>query len=302
LETYRSNGKLLLTGEYVVLDGAISLAVPTQYGQSLTIKPIETQRLYWKSFDNTGNVWFEGVFSCNDFEILNQHPNDTIAQRLKEILLAAKTLNPEFLNTPHGFEVETQLEFPKNWGLGTSSTLINNIANWANIDAFKLLELTFGGSGYDIACAQHDTAITYQINNKVPRINPVSFRPSFKHHLYFVYLNQKQNSRDGIAHYKALTHDLTSVISEINSITKQMLICEDLETFKTLITTHESIISKTLQQETVASKFFNDFDGAIKSLGAWGGDFMLIASQDDPTAYFKNKGFFTIIPYSKMIL
>ena len=285
-----------------MLDGAISLAVPTQYGQSLTIKPIETQRLYWKSFDNTGNVWFEGVFSCNDFEILNQHPNDTIAQRLKEILLAAKTLNPEFLNTPHGFEVETQLEFPKNWGLGTSSTLINNIANWANIDAFKLLELTFGGSGYDIACAQHDTAITYQINNKVPRINPVSFRPSFKHHLYFVYLNQKQNSRDGIAHYKALTHDLTSVISEINSITKQMLICEDLETFKTLITTHESIISKTLQQETVASKFFNDFDGAIKSLGAWGGDFMLIASQDDPTAYFKNKGFFTIIPYSKMIL
>lgn len=302
METYRSNGKLLLTGEYVVLDGAISLAVPTQYGQSLTIKPIETQRLYWKSFDNAGNVWFEGVFSCNDFEILNQHPNDTIAQRLKEILLAAKTLNPEFLNTPHGFEVETQLEFPKNWGLGTSSTLINNIANWANIDAFKLLELTFGGSGYDIACAQHDTAITYQINNKVPRINPVSFRPSFKHHLYFVYLNQKQNSRDGIAHYKALTHDLTSVISEINSITKQMLTCEDLETFKTLITTHESIISKTLQQETVASKFFNDFDGAIKSLGAWGGDFMLIASQDDPTAYFKNKGFFTIIPYSKMIL
>lgn len=302
METYRSNGKLLLTGEYVVLDGAISLAVPTQYGQSLTTKPIETQRLYWKSFDDTGNVWFEGVFSCNDFEIRNQHPNDTIAQRLKEILLAAKTLNPDFLNTSHGFEVETQLEFPKNWGLGTSSTLINNIANWANIDAFKLLELTFGGSGYDIACAQHNTAITYQINNKVPRINPVSFSPSFKHHLYFVYLNQKQNSRDGIAHYKALTHDLTSVISEINSITKQMLTCEDLETFKTLITTHESIISKTLQQETVASKFFNDFDGAIKSLGAWGGDFMLIASQDDPTAYFKNKGFLTIIPYSKMIL
>ena len=32
-----SNGKLLISGEYVILDGALSLAVPTLFGQYLEI-------------------------------------------------------------------------------------------------------------------------------------------------------------------------------------------------------------------------------------------------------------------------
>ena len=34
-KTFYSNGKLLITGEYVVLDGAKALALPTKYGQNL---------------------------------------------------------------------------------------------------------------------------------------------------------------------------------------------------------------------------------------------------------------------------
>ena len=37
-QTFYSNGKLLLTGEYVVLDGAKALAVPTRFGQNLIVK------------------------------------------------------------------------------------------------------------------------------------------------------------------------------------------------------------------------------------------------------------------------
>ena len=37
---FYSPGKLLLTGEYVVLDGAKSLAIPTIFGQSLNITSI----------------------------------------------------------------------------------------------------------------------------------------------------------------------------------------------------------------------------------------------------------------------
>ena len=40
----------------------------------------------------------------------------------------------------------------------------------------------------------------------------------------------------------------------------------------------------------------------LKSLGAWGGDFILAASETDPTPYFKSKGFDTVIPYDDMIL
>lgn len=310
MKTFKSNGKLLLTGEYVVLDGAISLAIPTKYGQSLNVKPIDSKHIHWKSFDEKSKVWFEDKFHLNDLKS-NKTETNTPHLRLLQILNAAQQLNPNFLDTNTGFSIETYLDFPKNWGLGTSSTLINNIAEWANINPYELLKLTFGGSGYDIACAQHNTAITYQLlnddtlkqNQETNRIvSSVDFNPPFKDHLYFVYLNKKQNSRDGIAYYKALHQNINHAISEINAITKALITSDSFSEFQKLIIKHESIISKVINQPTITSKYFNDFNGAIKSLGAWGGDFMLVCSETNPTSYFVEKGFHTIIPYNEMIL
>ena len=33
------------------------------------------------------------------------------------------------------------------------------------------------------------------------------------------------------------------------------------------------------------------FNGLVKSLGGWGGDFVMVASKDNPINYFKEKGF-----------
>ena len=41
----------------------------------------------------------------------------------------------------------------------TSSTLIANLAKWSNVDPYILLSETFGGSGYDIACASAKKAL-----------------------------------------------------------------------------------------------------------------------------------------------
>tara|TARA_R110002049_G_scaffold268752_1_gene445493 strand:- start:18378 stop:19313 length:936 start_codon:yes stop_codon:yes gene_type:complete len=301
-KNYCSNGKLLITGEYVVLDGAISLAVPTKFGQSLDIKPIAEKKLVWKSLDEEGRVWFEDTFELSHDAMLKQVQHDATSKRLIQILNAVKQLNPDFLKSDTRFKVTTKLDFPKDWGLGTSSTLINNIAQWANIDAFKLLEMTFGGSGYDIACAQNNTPITYQLAQSKPLINPIDFNPPFKAQLYFVYLNKKQNSRDGIVHYKAHKGNIAYAISEINDITSKIISCKNLEDFETLLTSHENIISKITKQTPVKTLLFNDFDGCIKSLGAWGGDFILATSKSNPTAYFKNKGLDTVIPYEDMVL
>ncbi|WP_396601942.1 GYDIA family GHMP kinase [Algibacter sp. R77976] len=305
-KTFYSHGKLLLSGEYVVLDGALSLAIPTKFGQSLVIESAEQNTLVWRSFDETKTIWFE-----NDFKLKDNY-NDDISKRLIQILNAVKDLNPEFLIEDKGLKIETHLEFPKNWGLGTSSTLINNIAQWANIDAYKLLEKTFGGSGYDIACAQHDTAITYQLNtnNNISNqfkdnkrvVETVDFDPIFKEHLYFVHLNKKQNSRDGIKHYHENKEHAKSAIEAINKITLKMITCKSLEDFQELMIQHETIISNITKQTTVKDLLFKDFDGAIKSLGAWGGDFIMIASRHNPNDYFKNRGYKTIIPYSNMVL
>ncbi|WP_298346805.1 GYDIA family GHMP kinase [uncultured Algibacter sp.] len=301
-KAFYSHGKLLLSGEYVVLDGALSLAIPTKFGQSLSITPIDDQILHWKSFDYIKQVWFENKFNIINFEALKREQNDAISNRLSQILKVVNSLNPEFINNNSGLKIETHLEFPKNWGLGTSSTLINNIANWANIDAYTLLEDTFGGSGYDIACAQNNSAITYQLKNKKPIIKKTDFNPVFKEHLYFVHLNKKQNSRDGIKYYRQNKANDQSALKDINTITLEMINSTTLEHFKSLMIEHETIISKLTKQTPVKRLLFKDFSGAIKSLGAWGGDFIMVASNQNPTNYFKKKGYETIIPYSEMIL
>lgn len=295
-KTFYSHGKLLLSGEYVVLDGAISLAVPTKYGQSLNVSPSQEHKFSWKSFDEPKDIWFEDNFGLDD-----SSTND-ITQRLIKILNTAKILNPEFLKDSCGFNVETHLEFPKNWGLGTSSTLINNVAKWANVNAYKLLENTFGGSGYDIACAQNNTPITYKLNHNKPEIKTINFNPQFKEHIYFVHLNKKQNSRDGIKHYHKNKANIPSAINSINSITLKMIDCKLLEVFQNLITEHESIIANITKQTPIKDLLFADFNGAIKSLGAWGGDFIMVVSKNSPNDYFNTKGYKTVISYKHMVL
>ena len=69
-----------------------------------------------------------------------------------------------------------------------------------------------------------------------------------------------------------------------------------------LLEEHEIILSHILEMKTIKESLFHDFNGVIKSLGAWGGDFILVASKENPTAYFKSKGFETILTYEEMIL
>ena len=299
---FRSNGKLLLTGEYVVLDGALSLAVPTKYGQSLLIEPNNTTKLKWTSLDKDGDVWFETSLNIKDIDLLSTESENDINKRLIQIIKAAKELNPNFLISSNGFEVTTVLDFSRDWGLGTSSTLINNIAQWAAVNPYHLLKKTFGGSGYDIACAQYNTAISYQLQNKTPVINQVEFNPTFKEHLYFVHLNKKQNSREGITYYHNHKAHSKAAIRDINTITQNMIESRSFENFEHLINQHEHIISKITKQTSVNDLLFNDFNGSTKSLGAWGGDFILATSKENPSAYFNQKGYKTIVPYIDMVL
>ncbi len=308
---FYSNGKLLLTGEYAVLDGALSLALPTRYGQSLLVNEINKDRLVWKSLDENGSVWFEGEFDLkniieNQSLSSNSHSDDdqkeTVRKTLLKILAEAKKLNSKFLEGDTGYEVTTKLTFPRNWGLGSSSTLINNIAHWAKVDAFKLLWNAFPGSGYDIACAQNNTPILYKITNQYPDVKPLDFNPPFKNNLYFVYLNKKQNSRNEITKYNSVKKNKTEFVNQISDITCKIIKCNSLEDFEALIDHHEDIIAEYTGQQKVKVNLFSDFTGSIKSLGAWGGDFILATGNESTPDYFKHRGFSVVFPYEHLIL
>ena len=286
----------MLTGEYVVLDGAKALAIPTKKGQSLTVEASEKKGVHWKSMDEKGAIWFEASFQLND--TISEKENKVLFQLLK-ILKEAQELNPSFL-AEENYKVTTILDFPRNWGLGTSSTLINNIAQWAEVDAFKLLQKSFGGSGYDIAAAQHNTPILYQLKDGNPNTELVELPWDFTESLFFVHLNQKQDSKEGIAHYQKEIV-ATKVISKISEITEKIIACKSLKDFEAYIDRHEAIISKTIGLPTVKEQLFSDYPNTIKSLGAWGGDFVLAAGNEMGRSYFRKKGFTTIVSYRDMI-
>lgn len=299
---FYSNGKLLISGEYLVLDEALAFALPTKFGQFLKVFPINSPVLNWKSYDADGSVWYNDEIKIEDIIFNKSNDSDgKIRKTLIAILHQAHLQNSNILNSNAGFLVETELTFPRNWGLGTSSTLINNIANWFEIDAFKLLSNSFGGSGYDIACAQNNFPITYQLQNKLPVVKNVLFDVDFKEHIYFVYLNQKKDSKEAISNFRSNNKNLETRINEISQLTQQIIDSNTVEEFSELLEKHENILSTILEIPTIKSQVFPDFSGTIKSLGGWGGDFIMVVSKQNPESYFKNKGYKTILSYKEML-
>lgn len=299
--TFYSNGKLLISGEYLVLDGANAFALPTKFGQDLIIEEGTDQTIEWKSYDYDNHLWFEEIIEFS--EIINKTipESETVKTTLINILHEAYILNPDFINNSNGFKVSTNLTFPRKWGLGTSSTLINNIAQWGKINAYTLLNNSFGGSGYDIACAQNNTPVLYQVKNNA--VKPVIFNPDFKVNIYFVYLNKKQNSKSAIkAYYNNRNEHLAENVAKNNKITDAILNAKTLKEFTLAVEKHEIHLSNILETRTIKEIAFSDFNGVIKSLGAWGGDFVMVISKENPTAYFAAKGYETILTYDEMIL
>lgn len=300
----RANGKVLLTGEYFVLDGAKAIALPTRLGQLMRTKEGRGSELTWKSYDSTGKIWFEASFDLMGFDVMKSSDENTAAH-LKQLLKAACRLNSDFLSHWKRYTVETYLEFSLDWGLGSSSTLIYCLAQWADVSPYDLLFNTIGGSGYDIACASAEGPILYQLGEEEINIEGIDFEPRFSDELYFIYLGKKQSSKEGIDHYHKYKSSVNGAINELSGLSQSIQEVTKLTDFERLLNDHEGIVSKSLKLTPVKDLFFKDYWGSVKSLGAWGGDFVLATSEADEKAtrqYFREKGFETVYPYKDLVL
>ena len=313
MSLYQAHGKFLLTGEYLVLKGALALALPLKLGQSLQVSLADTDThcLHWIA-SRPDKPWFSALFDSETLHPVSSDDPDK-AQKLASILKAVRQLKPDaFLGCDMRFR--THLDFDPNWGLGSSSTLIANLARWANVNPYELLKMTFGGSGYDIACATAEGPIYYEIKTEVPEpiegptpmVEPIHFTPPFADHLFFIYQGQKQSSSKEVKAFlaKANPIDLQKDIEAVSEISRAVPKCESLDEFGLLMQCHERIIARCIGQEPV-QKRFPGFEGVLKSLGAWGGDFILAATEwteNQVKKYFKRKGLEVIFGYEKMVI
>ncbi|MFP4023517.1 MAG: GYDIA family GHMP kinase [Thiohalospira sp.] len=301
--SFYSNGKLLLTGEYFVMEGSLALAVPLKSGQHLFVEKHKDAKpeIKWESYINN-KLWFLATYDYNSLDIIDT--NDLyIANYLQKLLNYIKDKS-DVLSENMAIQIKTQLEFLPEWGLGSSSSLISNLAWWADINPYELFFSLFEGSGYDIACARSDSVILYQYKDK-PIINSVKFEPDFLNKIYFVYLGKKQDSLRSVRTNKAKIKAKKSEIDKITKLTRAVVESKTLDEFENYINEHEEIISKSINESTVKSKYFPDFKGAVKSLGAWGGDFVMATykgESDDVKNYFNRKGLDVILSYKTLVL
>jgi mevalonate kinase len=294
-----SPGKLMLTSEYFAIDGALVLAVPTKLGQEFFFeeKNDEKSLIFWEAY-HQNKLWLKAVIDYKNWQILETNiPSSAefILKTLKNVQLLSKIKFKDNFT----YNLKTNLQFPADYGLGSSSTLMNNLAEWAEIDPFYLNTISLGGSGYDIAVAKEKSAVLYQ---SVPEIKyeKVDFNPPFKNELIFIHLNQKQDSREGINFYNSKTKS-QKLVDEFSNLTRNILVCNELENFSQLMLIHEQKISDFLEIPTVRAKFFADCPVFVKSLGAWGGDFVMSSKFDGFKDYFWGKDFNTIFEWSDLI-
>ena len=295
----------MITSEYVVLRGAKALALPTIKGQHLSVDEqddADETIVYWKAKDHKGDVWMEATLKGIEMELA--HDRFGNASNLSDLLRYCASLKPQFFSGKE-LTVETSLEFPWDWGLGSSATLFANLGKWLEIDPTTLLWHSHRGSGYDVITSREGTPVVYTMlededGQRSYHFESVTWDPPFSELIHFVHLGQKQNSEREIGLYEK--EQLSSCVhADFDAITEEVLTAKGIREFDFLIRTHEKILSALLGRVRVKDELFPDFPGEIKSLGAWGGDFVMATGTQDDMNYFKEKGFSTILSYEQMI-
>lgn len=301
--SFYSPGKLMLTGEYLVLYGASSISLPLKLGQSMKVsvssgKPI----LCWNS-KARGKTWFMAEYSLP--ELACGDTNDfKIADNLRNILAAAMSLNPDFLRSEAKISIDSDLEFDRFWGLGSSSSLLVNIAQWSKTDPLELHFLTSPGSGYDVAVCNEGNPIIYRLIDGKPIYSGIDFNPPFSDRMVFAYLGKKMDSAQAVGFFKKNYKPVPADLDAIDQINQSILQCKDPAFFEELLLDHEKHLSRILKSLPVSELFFSDFPGVVKSLGAWGGDFALFFHKDPGfpmKPYLRKKGIKNFFTYEELI-
>lgn len=307
-QRYFAQGKILLFGEYFVLFGSKAIAIPTKIGQHLLVRQERSYnpKLIWESFDVEGKKWFESKMDLWHFDSENPEPSH---KDLQVILQKVRRENPHFLRESERVHVETRLEFPLEWGLGSSSSLVHNIAQWARVNPYDLAAESFGGSGYDIACAKARGPILYRKDKspieREPFVDSIYFDPPFIDQLYLVYLGRKEKTSEHLQRIERGDYSIAKkTLEKVNQLVKKVRLTRDLGSFESLIREYESLVQESFHLERIKDQHFSDYWGEIKSLGAWGGDFILATSgrdKEETSEYFRKKGYKTCLEFKKLI-
>ncbi len=297
---FHANGKLLISGEYLVLSGAKALAMPVRFGQHLVVEETNRKTIDWESYA-PGGMWFHASFDPRSLDFITTN-NPYVAAELKNILIAVRIINTGFMLGTSGVKVEITANYPLEWGLGSSSTLCALIAAWAGVEPFALFQMISQGSGYDIACAIRSQLLFYHLIDGEPVVSSAVSGNALRENTWFAYLGKKQNTAKEVKAFRKKSNYAENDLEEVSRLSDSICQATSANELIRLIKAHEHLLSSILKRKPIAGSF-PSFPGAVKSLGAWGGDFAMFVSgmdPDDGLIHLRKLGFSTIFTYSDL--
>jgi hypothetical protein len=300
---YYSKGKLLISGEYLVLQGAKALSVPLKFGQGMKVTETTNPGVILWETHVMDKPWFRAEFHGSDLEI-REASNNRKAFFIRQLLKAGLKYQPGFFPGKDGCCIQNRINFDLEWGLGSSSSLVSNLAHWFDVDLFSFYRESFDGSGFDVFSARADTPVIYQLVGDVPVVEKTKLHPSVAEHLYFVYLGQKQDSQESVRIFKERAVPDPVLIRAVSDLTLEMIAADDPVYFMDLMRQHESLVSGILGRPTARQLMFPGFKGEIKSLGAWGGDFIMACtflSPGEVRSYFKEQKLDVVFSWNDIV-
>lgn len=302
--SFHARGKLLLTSEYVVLDGIPAVAVPTYKGQQLEVnEAVDRSVLAWTARAHDGSIWLEGSLERTPEGWKTYADQESPASGL-EAVSALLTAAEHLRGTPlPGGSAETFLEFPNDYGWGSSSTLISLVAQWAEVDALALHFATQNGSGYDAVCALASGPIRYTRTGPASaQWVPVSLAHWPHNTLYLVHLGEKQRSAQDVVRYRNIGPN-PLLLKAVGEAAELLFKASSPLEWSAAARKHEEAMGMVLGRTPVAETRFENYPHAVKSLGAWGGDFVLAQVREaSDFIWFKEHGFSTVLPWSDCVV
>lgn len=300
MEKIYSSGKLILMGEYAVLHGIDALCIPLKAGQEMLVQDSPDNHIHW-SWKYKDRYLADFVLHNQTLEVLAcKHGDPSWVIRLINLVRETSAV---FL-TDKGRKIAFNNFFPPEWGLGSSSATISSLCRYAGVDAFAVNERLTGGSGADIAAATATEWFIYRKSNPTPAAWPLPFSYSLADNTWFIYSGNKQATAAHLAEVRSAENTFNmSLLPHVNWLVYKFATASALPEISKIIQDHESLIGQLIGKSPVGLDF-PDFPGKIKSLGAWGGDFLMAVSQQDDDFvrdYFTGRGYKDVFSWEDFI-
>jgi hypothetical protein len=216
----------------------------------------------------------------------------------RKIIHQLLAMAPENIWKPgKSYRIETQLEFDRSSGLGSSSTMVSNFARFANLDAQAIQQQLFGGSGYDVAVAEVGKGLVFWKDGENNHWGPWTISPSLTQDWKVVFLGEKQNSRNSLSDVKARLQEIQNdefMLHQLQQVAGAVKMAQQVSMVEAGLEMWQALLSMGLGLQTPYQHFgFQPVKGGLcKWLGAWGGDMLLVndtfaASQVGPLAKYQ---------------